>query len=801
MIKNNFKIAWRNLKKNRVYTAIHVIGLYAGISFAFLIAAFVWQESRVNKSLKNAENQYILTSQWEELKMSPDFTTLAPIAEMLKDDYPHLVADYYRWDGIVSIISTEDKIFRESIQLGDENLLSMFNFELLHGNAEAAFEKPFSVVLKAERAIKFFGKTDVVGEVLSIQNLSGESRQFMISGVLKRISENSVTDINGSDDTGFFIGSKSATWFNRGDFQNWEVPIYPSYVLLQPGVQAKDLELPLRTIIRNNASDEFQANLEVVPIRLTDYYLEKNESAIKKMLYTMSFIGLFIVFMAMINFVNIAVSHSGSRMREIGIRKVLGGVRKQLIIQFLSESIMLTAVATILAVATYPVLQPWFGELIGKELIGFLDLPKWFLLIPVVLVAIIGILAGLYPAFVLSSFNSIDALKGKWKRDHRGGVLRKVLVGFQFTTAFVVLISAFLIAEQVNYFFSKGLGYDKEYVLAAQLPRDWTPEGVAKMKTVRNVFKEIPSIKNVSLSYEIPNGNNGFKIPVYKAGENSDRPVAAQGFVCDEFYLETYQIPLLAGSFFNSQNTNFHHVVINQKSLETYGFQNAEAAIGQQLRISGADEPVTIIGVAADFHFESMQEAIKPQLFFSVEARPNYRYLSFKLKAGPINESIAEIREKWSSLMPESAFDFQFMDETLQNLYSEEIQFKKAANTAAILALIIALLGIFGMVALNIVQRAKEIGIRKVLGASVANISFLFVKEFLGILVMSVIFAFPVVFFFMQDWLSGYAYRIDIGFSPFLTALTLISGLTAILIILQTLKISYQNPTQALRKE
>lgn len=801
MIKNNFKIAWRNLRKNRLYTAIHILGLSAGISFALLITAYVWQEFQVNKNLKNTEQQYLLTSQWKDPNMGADFTTLGPVAEKLRDDYPHLVANYYRWDGITGIITTENKNFREQIQLGDESLLDMFGFDLVDGNAKTAFENPFSVVLTSGKAIKLFGKTDVVGETIAIQNFEGESHPFKITGVLDRISENSVNHVNKGDACGVFIGKNTGEYFHRGDFQNWNTSIYVSYIQLQPGVTGADLQLPLKEILTHNTTEEIQKNLKILPVKLTDYYFDKNNGTVKRMLYTMSFVGLFIVLMAMINFVNIAVSHSSSRMREIGIRKVLGGERKQLIFQFLTESITLTAIATVLACAAYPFLRPWFSELIGKDLPALLELPNWFLLIPLSLIVVIGALAGLYPAFVLSAFKSIDALKGKMKSDPNGFVFRKALVGFQFLTALVVLISALVIAQQVNYFFGKNLGYDKDCVITAQLPRDWTPEGVAKMETVRDVFKKIPSVKNVSLSYEIPNGNNGFQIPVYKAGGNPNQAVAALGFVCDEYFLTTYQIPLLAGSFFNENETNPNHIVINKKALEPYGFKNPEDAIGQQLKIIGQDEPLTISGVAANFHFESMQEAIKPQVFFSVNTIPNYRYLSFKLGASSINKSITAIRDEWANLLPESTFEFNFMDETLQSLYAGEIQFKKAANTATILALIIALLGIFGLVTLNINKRAKEVGIRKVLGASAGNISFLFVREFIIVLGVSTVLACPLVYWLMQQWLENYQYRITIGIDPFLIAIGLIGGLTILLILLQTLKISYQNPTNVLRKE
>lgn len=802
MINNYFKIAWRNLRKKRLYTAIHILGLFSALSFALLIGAFIRQEFQINKNLKNAGQQYILTSQWKNPNMGVDFTTLAPLAESLKEQYPHLVAGYYRWDGITSIIANGTTNFREGIQLGDDSLLNIYGFDLLHGNTKTAFDNPFSVIIKPEKAIKFFGQTDVVGKTLSIQNFDGQSHEFTITGVLAETSENSVTQFfEKKNDNGFFVSKKSATYFNRANFQNWKSTIYVSFIELQPGIRAKDLETPIQELIKTHASEEIQKNLRIKPIKLIDYYLEKENRTAKRMLYTLSFIGLFIMLMAIINFINISISNSGSRMREIGIRKVLGGRRKQLIIQFLSESIILTGIATILACIAYPFLENWFGELIGKEMISISQFPMYFLLIPFLLIVVIGLLAGIYPAVVLSSFKSVDAIKGKLKKNFSGAALRKTLVGFQYVTALVVFIATLIVAQQIDYFFGKELGYNKDYVVTATAPRDWTPEGVQKMKTIRDDFKKIPSIKNVSLSYEIPNGNNGFQISSYKAGGNPELAVAAQGFVADESYLETYKIPLLAGKNLRADEPNANNVVINKKAVETYGFKDANDAIGQKLTIVGEDEPLTITGVFGDFHFENMRQQIKPQVIFNVNSNAIYRYFTFKLDSKSINQSLNEIQKKWQVLMPGSSFEYKFMDETLENLYASEIRFKKAANTSAILALLIVLLGIFGMVALSIDKRIKEIGIRKILGASVKSIGYLFVKEFLTILGISIIVACPLAYWIMQLWLENYEYPITIGANPFLTAIILVGCITVVLVLLQTLKIAIANPVKSLRTE
>jgi putative ABC transport system permease protein len=801
MIRNYFKIAWRSLKKKRLYTIINIIGLFTGISFALLIAAYVWQELQVNTNLKNSDSQYILTSQWKDPNMGVDFATLGPLAERLKEDYPHLVANYYRWDGITSIVGQGDKNFREGIQLGDASLLNMYGFELLHGNTNTVFRDPFSVVMASKKAIKYFGKTDVIGETLSIQNFNGGNQQFKITGVLKNTSENTITQLTKQADNGFFIAKNTSEYFDRANFEAWDLPIFAAFLELQPNVSAQQLEEPLNNLIEQHTPEIIKSNLKVVPIKLTDYYLNRNNTSLKQMLLTLSLVGLFIIIMAMINFINIAISHSGSRLKEIGVRKVLGGQRKQLIFQFLTESFVLVSISTVLACVLFPFLSRWFAQLVGKELIGLSQFPVYFVLVPLLFIVVISLMVGFYPAFVLSSFKSIDAIKGKLNTGMRSVILRKFLLGFQYVTALVVLIAAFLVTQQLDNFFGKGLGYNKDYVVTASVPRDWTSEGVQKMLTIRNEFSKLPSVESISLSYEIPNGNNGFQLTVHRTGKNPEQAFASQGLVSDDAYLKTYQIPLLAGRFLEAGETNPNTVVINEKALHTYGFKNAEDAIGQQLNVVGETQLLTVQGVVGNFHFESMQQHIKPQLFFSVNSNTNYRFLSFKLKPGDVNKSITEIQQVWKSLMPSSSFEYKFMDDTLANLYESEIQFKKATYTSALLSLILALLGIFGMVSLSIHKRVKEVGIRKVLGASASRISFLFIKEFIFILGLSIVVACPLAYLLMDSWLSNYAYRITIGFNPFLIGILLIGGITVLLILFQTIRVAITNPIKSLRTE
>jgi len=800
MINNYLKIGWRSLRNKPLYACINVIGLFAGIAFVLLIGAYVWQEYHVNRNLKNADNQYILTSKWTDQNMGPDFVSLGPPAAILKETYPHLVANYYRWDGIRSVVVKDNTKLREGIQIGDPSLLDQFGFELLQGDASTVFNEPFSLVITEEKAIKYFGKLEVVGKTVAIENFSGALQDFKITGVLANLNENSISYINDAYN-GFFIAKNSSQFFDRADFDNWELPIFLSYVELYPGVTPKDLEQPFRDILNTHASEETRKNLTIVPLKLTDYYLNKNSGLVKRMLYTLCFIGLFIMSMAIINFINIAVSFSGDRMREIGIRKVLGGKKKQLVFQFLAESIILVSIATFLAVGAYPFLGSLFEQVIGKDIIPLSTFPIYFIAIPFFIALTIGLAAGVYPAFILSALQPIQSLKGKLQISSKMVFVRKLLVGFQFTLALIVLIAAFLITKQIDFFFEKDLGYQKEYLVSAATPRDWTEDGVNKMITIRNEFETLPEVSNASLSYEIPNGNNGFQLQLYRSNASPESKVVSQGMMIDENYLNTYQIPLVAGTVFEEGVPDANAVLINEQAVKSLGFESPERAIGQQLKNGTREDPLTVIGVIGNIHFESLHTPIKPQVYVDVKAALYYRYFTFKLTPGNMQGQLAVIKSKWQELMPNAPFKFDFLDDTLTTLYSNEMQLRKASYSASVLAFIIVLLGVFGLVSLSIQKRIKEIGVRKVLGASKRHISQLFVKEFVIVMVFASVFAVPLSYYIIRLWLQNYEYKITIGFSAFFWGILIVAGTSLMLIFIQTLKASNNKVIDNLRTE
>jgi putative ABC transport system permease protein len=520
------------------------------------------------------------------------------------------------------------------------------------------------------------------------------------------------------------------------------------------------------------------------------------------MLYALSFVGLFILLMAIVNFINIAISNSSVRIREIGVRKVLGGLRKQIIIQFLVESVLLVFIAAALALIAYPMLRPLFGQMVGKEIPPLSAFPVYFITLPLLLVLLVGLLAGLYPAFVLSSLKSVDSLKGKLRSVRDKIWLRKSLAGFQFIIAAVVMIGAFIISQQVSYFFSRGLGYDKDFVVASQAPRNWTPAGIRHMETIRDEFAKMPEVANVSLSYEIPNGMNGGQPPIYRYGGDSTRAIAMNALATDEYYTDTYKIPVIAGSFYSTKSAfDSSQVVLNETAVQALGYKDAAEAVGQKLRISGLPIVLTVKGVTRDFHFHSMLSKVTPMVFNHPRLNVTYRYLSFRLKPGNVSSSIASIEKKWAELMPGTSFEYRFMDDVLKKLYRNELQLKKASYTATVLSFVIVLLGVLGLVSLSIHKRTKEIGIRKVLGASLPSVIGLFVKEFVWVIIIAGVIATPIAWYVMDNWLNDYAYRISPGPAPFIITVAMLAMLILVLIILQTLRTSAANPVKSLRTE
>ncbi len=803
MIQNYFKIAWRNLMKRKFYSLVSIFGLSVGITFTLLVGTYIWGELQVNSDLKNVENQYIIQSKWKKSDIGLEITTLAPLAKSLRANFPDLVENYYGFDGITSVVSYGDKTFREDIQIGDSTLLKMYGFKLLFGNPQIALNQPNTMVISSEQAIKYFGKLDVVGKSLTAESNSGSKRNFTITGVLDKIPLNSITNFISPKLPILmsFVGSND--FWGRQQFFVWNNPYGVGYIELKKGVKPADLIKPMAQLIKTNAPQNLSENLTPYLVPMKDVYLEANNGVVKKTVFTLTIVALFILLMAIVNFVNISIGNSFMRIKEIGVRKMLGGLKGQIIRQFLAESILISLFSLVVSLIMYEIFHPFFGQILNKEIPSLRLISPYFYGVCFLLSLSIGLLSGVYPAFILSNLPSIDSLKGKLKSIKENILFRRLLIISQFTIALFVFVGAVVITKQVNYFFNKDLGFTKESVVTVRTPRDWSPAGIAKMETIRNEFARLKEVSEVSISYDIPNGSPGNSNALYKMGQDSTQAVFVQTLTSDEKYAETYQIPILAGAFFQSKQENYQpfKIVLNESASKVLGFQNPSDAVGKLVRMHYAPQSFTIAGVTKDFHVGSMHKTITPLFFINVKDNIFFRFLSFKIKAGNLPESMAKIEQKWKELMPNSVFEYTFMDDTLQKMYQSEVQLKKASLVATILSIIIVLLGILGMVALSITRRTKELGIRKVLGASSGSIIMLFLKEFVILMAIAIVIAFPLGMMSMNAWLTNYAYRIELNWQTFMYVGFLFCIVIIAFVSFQTYKLALSNPVKSLRME
>lgn len=802
MLRNYLIIAWRNLLRRRFYSLLNITGLAVGITFALLIGAYTWSEFQVNRQLRNAPQQCLVQSRWKQENRGMPFTTLAPMGLALKTQYPTLVRTVYRFHGVSATISKGGNHFRESIQIGDSTLLTMYGFALLHGNPRTALTGPNAIVITAAKAEKFFGTTDVLNQSLTVETPQSGRQEFRVTGVLKPLPPNSVSNLL-AEANEVFMSAGALPAFGA-DMTNWQNPYIVNYVELQPGVIPGDLEKPLARLIKTNTPPEIQKSLTAYVTPLTDFYLQSNNGLVRKMIVTLTGVALFILLMAVVNFVNLSMGSSSSRLREIGVRKALGGLRRQLTVQFLTEALALTTISTVLSVGLYALFRPLFSDIVGKSIPTLPGLPWQYGWLLLVLILLVGGLAGGYPALHLSAYSSVDSLKGKGRSAREGQWFRRGLVTVQFTIAIFVFVGAVIVSRQLAWFFNTDLGFKKEAVLTvSSLPRTWTREGVVRMQAARDQLARLPGIQSASLSYEIPNGNVGNSGNLYPEGRDSTQAISVRIMTTDEHYAQTYQIGVQAGRYFHYGQGSYDStsMVMNEAATRALGYKTPEAALGQRVRFQGGTRQFVVQAVTRDFHVGTMHEAIGPVVFAHVLNRPIYRFFSFRLAPENTRTTIAGIEQKWRELFPDAPFDYAFMDQTLQKLYQTELQLEKAAYLATALALLIVLLGVIGLVSLSVARRTKEVGIRKVLGASVPNVVGLFLQEYVWVMLLANLLAWPLAYWLINGWLSDYAYHTPLSWQPFVLVGISLAVLTGLVVSFQVIKAALVNPVQSLRAE
>ncbi|WP_437920829.1 ABC transporter permease [Sphingobacterium sp. LRF_L2] len=800
MINNHIKIAFRTIYRKKAQSITNIIGLVASMTFVLLIAAYIWQAYQVNSHLRNKDRQFVLQSSYKQPGIGLDLTTVGALPKALKEQYPDLVADYYRLDGLTCIISNGATVYEEKVSVGDPSILTMYGFELLAGDPHTALNSPTSVVLKEEAAIKYFGETDVVGRRLSIRNFAGEKQDFEVTAVLKSTIQNSVMELMPALQTSIFLPISSEKYFDRS-IDNWSNIWIVGFLELQEGVTPDQLNLPIEKLLHEHADKQIAENLVPKLNPLPSYYLDDNKGAIRQLILILSCTAAFLIVMATVNFINFSISQSFTRLKEIGVRKIMGSSKIRLIFQLLIEYNIIVFIAACIALFNYPLLAPLFSSIMMKTLPSLTDLPTVFFICFALGTLCLGLLAGLYPAIRLSKNPITSAVKNQFPDFGGKHIVRQVLLFVQFTVALIVLISSIVISRQVDTFINGNLGYNKDYLLTVQVPRDWSEKGLHQMEVVQQELKQLPQVQDISLSYGVPNAfGNGIQ-KIKKVGAEQD--IDALLITSDQHFASTYQIPLLAGEFFAAQadESITSKLVINLKAAFALGYATAEEAIGQRITLFEDSFSGIIAGVTADFYANSMHSSSPAVVWFPLRATNQYRFLSIRLKAGPITAALAPIEKKWKQLMPEAPFDYKFMDQTLESMYNTEFQLQRAAKLATGISIIIVGLGIIGLTSLSINLRLKEIGIRKVLGASLHQIIFLFSKEFYVTFSIALAVGIPISYMFMKHWLANYVLRTKLDSTLFILPMLALALLIFCFIGILIIRSTKHNPIKHLRDE
>jgi putative ABC transport system permease protein len=801
MLYTYIKIAFRHLAKRKLFSFINIAGLAIGLTFAMIITVYIHEQRSVNSDIKDVAQQYFLQTKWKTDGLGMPLIAPAPMAKVLKEQYPGLVQDDYRTFPCTANISYKDRHFRMELQPGDTSLVRMFGLKLLYGNPEKAFRDNNSAVISEDAAMRLFGRTDVLDKVFTLDTRKDGKKNYAVSAVLKRTPRpNSVTHVVEAA-CEIYLPMQSADYLlGPGAADNWGSISMVSYIQLRPGVKPEQLEQPIKAFTQKYCPSPIKENMEVELVGLNRFYLDSNGGLVSRMILILGIVAAFVLLMAVINYVNISIGTSTYRLKEIGLRKVFGGDRRQLIGQFLSESLVLTFIAALLSLPGYELLRPVSMQLLHISLPHLTAFSGNTILFFIVLILAVGFIAGIYPAFVLTGAGLLKVLKGKLSVAKGELLFRKASLVVQFSLAVLVFICTLFISKQVNYFFRRDLGYNKEQVLViSSVPRQWDTIGLQKMEMARQEALLTPGVKDATLSYEVPDGNNGGGLALIPEGSNNTTPVNVPNLSTDSHYADTYGMKMIAGSFFNDNDPGTD-VVINESAAKAFGWQNQQDPIGKRLAISGTQFVMTVKGVVHDFHFRSMQEKIGPLVILPLKSAINYRYLSLKLDArADMPRIMAGVENRWRARFPDAPFEYFFMDDKFQSLYTTELELKQAADVATVLNFIIIMLGAIGVVAFSLVRRTKEVGVRKVLGANTANIVYLFMKEYTGVILLANLIAWPLAYLVVNKWLDGYAYRTAISVAPFLLVGGITFILTYLLIALQCFRTANANPTGLLR--
>lgn len=792
MLWNYLKVTWRNIKRYKGYSFINIIGLAVGLASCILILLWVQDELSYDRFHADADDLYRVVSEWHKTVPATHYWPVcAPLAPALKEEFPEIVkAARFTRLRRGQLVKFGDKNFIEAqICLTDPDFFEMFTFPFVKGNVQTALSNPESFVLTENMAAKYFGREDPIGKTLNINN----EYDFVVTGVIKNIPHNSHLQFD-------FL----APFIRIEDFErawavldNWTLNGFATYVQLDKNASPVEVTDKIAPILQKHV----QESKDVIYLQsLRDIHLYSSHILFGiegqgdiRYVYIFSIVAFFVLVIASINFMNLSTARSSNRAKEVGLRKVVGAKRAQLIKQFFCESVVMAFCSLILAVVLVELFLPVFIKLSGKQL--SLDFTSHMNILSaiVLLTLITGFISGSYPALFLSSLRPVKILKGISKTEGQGYLFRRVLVVSQFSLSILLIICTVVVSHQVGFMRNKKLGFNREQV--AYFPiRD---ELVPRYESFKSELIKNAGIKNVAASSNLP--TSGVILTTDKVtweGKNPEEVVVLEVTSAGYDFTETFNMELVKGRSFSKEfpSDEEEAIVINETAEKIIGIEDP---VGKQLVFG--ESAVTIIGVVKDYHFKSLHSEIEPLVLAIVPSL--YRYVFVKLDAGNISDTLTSIENTWKTFFPETPFVIHFLDEAYEKLYRSEQRMGTLFNYFAILAVVISCLGLFGLASFMAEKRTKEIGIRKVLGASVTGIVVLLNKQFAKWVLVANIIAWPIAYYAMSQWLQGFAYRIDLEVWTFALAAVVALVIAVMTVSYQSVKAAMTSPADSLRYE
>ncbi len=804
MIKNYFKIAWRNITKYKVYAGINILGLAIGIAACLLILQYVAFEMSYENFHTNKDRIFrIKQERYEKGKLSTEWAAGAfAVGNAFKDAVPE-IEDFVKivGNGPVVIALNNQPLKIKKTFFASSSFFNIFSYPLLEGDSKTALVEPYTAVISETTARKLFGNINVVGKTLDLNRFGN----YKVTGVFKDMPVNTQLkpDILLSY-TSFlklnFNSTPETAWFWDGCM---------TYVLLRKDADPKKVEAKFPAIVNKLAGADFKkynASATYLLQPLSDIHLyshfmsEPEPNGDGKTVYLLFVTAFFIIVIAWVNYINLATARAINRAKEVGVRKAIGSQRWQLVAQFLFESILLNGLALVLALFFMVIAMPGFNHLSGQQL-SFSLLSEGNFWIALTTLFVIGIVcSGLYPAFVLSGFKPVTVLKGKMSATGKGAFLRKSMVVFQFSASLFLLVGILTVYKQLQFMRTQTLGVNIDQKLIVSPPMVWNDSTFLLQLTA---FKEEllghSSIHGVSVSSAVPGDAvrwNAGGITLLGADVSTGKQYRVIG--ADYDYMNVYGLKLLAGHLFSKDfGADPQAVIFNRKGIEQLGFNKPEEAIGKEINFWG--QRYKIVGVTENFHQQSLREAYEPII---IRLIPDIvGYCSIKINPGQPGETINEVKAAWDKFFPGNTFDYFFLDEHFDEQYKADQRFSQVFGLFTILAIIVACLGLFGLVSYTTLQRTKEIGIRKVLGASAGGILKLLYREFVILLLIAFVLAVPLAWYAAYQWLQNYAFHINIHWSYFVIPFFCIVVIALLAVSFQSLKAALANPVKSLRTE